>query len=215
MPGSEATFYIHAASTVSLTFVLLYLTQWLYPRSSHTLGHTILGDHGMHWHEKAFGTNLEFIWNLIKHPKFSTPLQREIIAPIAAFFASKTLSTVLSHWLSSVPQLLSQIADLLPPSLTFWRTPPPAPLEDDLKYQGGEDYADSKELSTSLSADLKAIGLKAAHGDLHTLLETAFSSGKPVDDKKMTVCTKLSLKFILTSIDGKTHWHHSFSASRL
>ncbi|KAF2139467.1 uncharacterized protein K452DRAFT_77778 [Aplosporella prunicola CBS 121167] len=57
--------------------------------------------------------------------------------------------------------------------------------EDDEKYQAGETYGKPEALSTGLKEDLKAVGLKAAHSDLKTLLELL--QNKPMDDRKMTL----------------------------
>ncbi|KAI9671612.1 MAG: hypothetical protein M1829_004617 [Trizodia sp. TS-e1964] len=63
----------------------------------------------------------------------------------------------------------------------------PARKDTAESYQGGESYGDPKLIATGLLEDLKAIGFKAAHSDLHTLLDVFMAKGKPVDDKLMTM----------------------------
>jgi hypothetical protein len=63
----------------------------------------------------------------------------------------------------------------------------PALPPTETKYQAGEAYADPKEVASSLQDDLRAVGIKKSQKELHALLETVLSKGKPLDDKKLTV----------------------------
>lgn len=76
------------------------------------------------------------------------------------------------------------------------------------KYQGGEDYAESKAVVTGLAEDLKAAGVKTSCKNLRTLLKVALSKGEPLDDKQLTVSLiKRIVSLLLNSllIDGASH----------
>ncbi|KAF1994656.1 heme peroxidase [Amniculicola lignicola CBS 123094] len=59
---------------------------------------------------------------------------------------------------------------------------------EEMKYQGGEDYADPVKVETGIFTDIKALH---SQGKLlstaKTLIEVARSKGQPIDDKKMTM----------------------------
>ena len=59
--------------------------------------------------------------------------------------------------------------------------------EDDQKFQAGESYGDPKVMATGIVSDLKSMGLKTSVKDLQTLFEVAKSTGKPINDRDMTV----------------------------
>lgn len=78
----------------------------------------------------------------------------------------------------------SKVLALLP----WKRTPPPARPAPGTRFDVDAAYSSPEQASTSIIQDIRRAGLKVARGDIKTLLEVAFSTGKPVDDKKMAVC---------------------------
>lgn len=72
--------------------------------------------------------------------------------------------------------------------------------EDDAKFQAGEPYGDPHVLAPTLADDLKAIGIKTGLKDLHTLLETAKSVGKPMDDRELIVCLPHDASLLMSHI---------------
>ncbi len=76
------------------------------------------------------------------------------------------------------------------------------------KYQGGEDYAESKAVVTGLAQDLKAAGVKTSRKNLRTLLKVALSKGEPLDEKQLPVSLVKRTVILLLNlllIDGASH----------
>lgn len=82
----------------------------------------------------------------------------------------------------------STFASVQLPGLLSWK-------KDSQKTQHAPDthfdvdaaYSSPEQASSSIIQDIRGAGLKMVRGDIKTLLEVAFSAGKPVDDKKMAV----------------------------
>lgn len=73
---------------------------------------------------------------------------------------------------------------------TWRRNTPPKMVEE--KYQGGEAYADPKQIVTGVLDDLKSMGSpKKIIENIRVLLELFVEKkkGLPVNDKDMLVCT--------------------------
>ena len=80
-------------------------------------------------------------------------------------------------------------AGLLLYVLYRWRANQLPHVVEEEKYQGGEAYADRKKIETGLLADFKALLSRGKLvSTIQTLLEVRAEKGKPIDDKKMTVC---------------------------
>lgn len=88
---------------------------------------------------------------------------------------------------------------------------------EEMKYQGGEDYADPVKVEHGILAefltDFKALHSKGkVVSTAQTLLEVARGSGKPVDDKKMTVCHISQLEYPIAH--GTYRWKSSSESLR-
>ncbi|PVH91358.1 prostaglandin G/H synthase 2/cyclooxygenase 2, pgh2/cox2 [Periconia macrospinosa] len=55
------------------------------------------------------------------------------------------------------------------------------------RYDADAAYSSPEQASTSIIQDIGSSGLKVVRGDIKTLLEVAFSTVKPIDDKKMAM----------------------------
>ncbi|KAF2478296.1 prostaglandin G/H synthase 2/cyclooxygenase 2, pgh2/cox2 [Lindgomyces ingoldianus] len=59
---------------------------------------------------------------------------------------------------------------------------------EEMKYQGGEDYADPVKVQTGILTDIKALHAKGRLlSTVQTLYEVTKTKGQPIDDKKMTM----------------------------
>jgi len=67
------------------------------------------------------------------------------------------------------------------------RRKPPSKPASGTRYDANAAYSSPEQASTTIIQDIRNAGLKVVRGDIKTLLEVAFSTGKPIDDKKMAV----------------------------
>jgi hypothetical protein len=188
----KASLVIQAIVTLFSTLFLLYSFQRLFPRTRYEIRDSLLhAPEDWRWYEKLFGTSFNYVWNKIfKYPTFFSLIKREVISSIVSLLAGKPLMQAAMYLWSDDRHFDFNIARFSPTTLLSRLNPTYSESTAVEKYQGGESYADDKLVMTSLRNDLKSVGITAGKGDLLVLIETAFSKGKPIDDKKMTVRVK-------------------------
>lgn len=104
--------------------------------------------------------------------------------PKALIHIPKGTSAALGSISGLAPGILSK---LNPFNWKIFNRKKIAEEEDDQKFQAGESYGDPKVMATGIVSDLKSMGLKTSVKDLQTLFEVAKSTGKPINDRDMTV----------------------------
>jgi len=127
---------------------------------------------------------------------FSEQWQSRLSSLLAIFFQAWRSFGFLKYPIAIIALVLVVyglylIWDLLKPgtssALVPWRKPASSKQASETRYSADTAFSSPEQASTSIIQDVRGAGLKLVQGDLKTLLEVAFSKGKPVDDKKMAM----------------------------